>query len=229
MRKPASIQDLGTRLLELEPDHLIQYRLKRDILQQSAAELTHLKSQLDANPWVQQLTHEQHPHGSWGRFHSQDTTATQKIITTEFGVDRGLALGLDTSHPVFCRTVDYLAHLLNGQIPFPDLVERNDRWSTGVQLFSAATLSLLEPNHPFLDEVWELGAEITRRTFIDGEYDPNAEIQAHRKLAGAGALPCRRPFGSVGRARRSRSRGLQTRRLARLGGRHDGHKPRSTA
>ncbi len=143
------------------------------------------KKALDANPWVQQLILEQHLDGSWGRFHSPNSTSRQKIISTEFSIDRGLALGLDASHPAFCRVVDYLTQLLSGQRDFPDPAERNDRWPVGVGLFSAAALALLKPNHPFLDHAWDLWAEIAARAFKNGDYDAEAEIQAHHNLTGA--------------------------------------------
>ncbi len=180
-----SISEIVSRILESDPDSVVRYRIQREVLHIPASQLIADKIKLDANPWVQQLIQEQHPDGSWGRFHSRDSQSKQKIITTEFGVARGLALGLDNSHPIFCRVVDYLAQLLRVDIEFPDWAERNDRWPTGVQLFAAATLAQLKPNHLFVDEAWELWAEIAARTFAGGSYDPDAEIQAHRALTGA--------------------------------------------
>jgi hypothetical protein len=185
MQNPSPIPDLATRLLEMEPDPLVQYRLRRDVLQQPPTELLPLKSQLDANPWVGQLINEQHPDGGWGRFHSRDSQSKQKILTTEFGVARGLALGLDARHPCMQKTIIYLAGVLRNEIKFPDPPECNDRWQTGIQLFTAAMLARLDPAHPLLDDPWLLWAEIAARTFMDGDYDPAAEIQAHRQLTGA--------------------------------------------
>jgi hypothetical protein len=81
--------------------------------------------------------------------------------------------------------VDYLEQLLQGALAFPDRAEHNDRWPLGVQLFIAATLAQLKPNHPFVDDAWQLWLEITRRTFSHGQYDSKAEIEAHRELTGA--------------------------------------------
>jgi hypothetical protein len=81
--------------------------------------------------------------------------------------------------------VDHLTQIFRGCTPFPDPAERNDRWLTGVKLFTAATLARLKPYHPFLDETCELWLEIAARTFESGEYNPDAEIQAHRALTGA--------------------------------------------
>lgn len=180
-----SISKIASRILKSNPDPVVGLRIQRDVLHVPAAQLSVDKNKLDHNPWVKQLSKEQRPDGSWGRFHSRDSRSKQRIITTEFGVARGLALGLDASHPTFCRVVDYLAELLIGDIEFPDRAERNDRWPLGVQLFTAATLAQLKPNQPFLDAAWDLWVEIATRTFVDGRYDSEAEIQAHHELTGA--------------------------------------------
>jgi len=188
MGRSNATSEIVTCIFDAKPDPLIQYRLRRDVLKQPINKLFQLKSQLDSNPWVQQLTNEQHPDGSWGRFHSRDSAKKQKTITTEFGVNRGLALGMDASHPSFCRVIDHLTKLLSGCASFPDPPERNNRWPIGVQLFTAATLSQLKPNHPFLDEPWNLWKEIATRAFANGDYDLDADIQAHRELTGASVV-----------------------------------------
>ena len=104
------------------------------------------------------------------------------------GVERALALGLDVSHPILSKAARYLVGLLEGPLAdFPDLPEKDDRWATGARLFTAATLALVQPDHPTLDGVWNLWLSIAQRTFASGRYDPGAEIQAHRELTGATA------------------------------------------
>jgi len=101
-------------------------------------------------------------------------------------VERALALGLDVSHPILSKATRYLVGLLEGPLAdFPDPPEKNDRWATAVRLFTAATLALVQPNHPALDEVWNLWLSIAQRTFAAGQYDPGAEVLAHRELTGA--------------------------------------------
>jgi len=135
--------------------------------------------------WVLELKHEQREDGSWGRFHSMGVKAKGKIKTTEVGVRRGLALGLDAADPIFRDTVRYLTRLIQGSTDFPDPPERNDRWPTGKQLFVAATLAQIQPDLQILDEAWNLWANIARRTFASGAYDRDAEIRVHRELTGA--------------------------------------------
>jgi hypothetical protein len=185
MTQALTISQIANRILESDPDPVVRFRIQRDVLKIPASKLTAGKIELDTSPWVQQLIREQRLDGGWGRFHSRDSRSKQKIVTTEFGVARGLALGLDACHPIFCRTVDYLAQLLQGKVEFPDRAERNDRWPIGVQLFVASTLAQLKPNHPFVDAAWDLWSAIAIRSFSSGEYNPEAEIQAHRDLTGA--------------------------------------------
>jgi len=141
---------------------------------------------LSTSRWIHELEREQREDGSWGRFHSRDSQARHKIPTTEAGVERALALGLDVDHPILGKAARYLVGLLEGPVAsFPDPPERNDRWATGVRLFTAATLALVQPDHPILDEVWNLWLSVAQRAFAAGRYDAGAEIQAHRELTGA--------------------------------------------
>ncbi|MBN1965819.1 MAG: hypothetical protein JW910_14300 [Anaerolineae bacterium] len=179
----ATIKAMAERLLAQDPAPAVRMRLLRDVLGQPVDDAT--RNALDASRWVKLLAAEQRADGSWGRFHSQDAAAKQRVITTEFGVERALALGLDADHPVLERAAVYLELLLAGDVPFPDPAERNDRWLTGVQLFVASTLALVRPDHPVLEPVRALWLEIARRTFAGGTYDAAAEIAAHEELTGA--------------------------------------------
>lgn len=108
-----------------------------------------------------------------------------KIVTTEAAVERGLALGLGASDPIFQATTKYLTHLLKGEIVFPDPPERNNRWATGTQLFAATTLARICPALPVLDKPWQLWCAIAERTFVSGKHDEQTEINGHETLTGA--------------------------------------------
>ena len=176
------LRSFARKILAQDPDPVVSFLLQRDILKGTDPD----SRALDEHPHVQQLAREQHPDGGWGRFHSQDTKSDQKIPTTEFAVERALSLGLDASHPILQKAVNYLERLLNGESPFPDPPEVNDRWPTGTRLFSAATLARIDPEHPFLAPERMLWIEIAARTFHAGHYDPDAEAAAHAALTGAG-------------------------------------------
>jgi hypothetical protein len=181
------LQVAARRILALDPDPVVRWLLLRDILRTEAGEpeLERARQLLLTSRWVRQLEGEQWEDGSWGRFHSMDSRSRQRVPTTEVGVERALALGLPADHPVLARAADYLAAVLHGTIIPRDRPEKNDRWPTGVRLIAAATLALIQPQSPALDEVWELWAEIAERACRSGTYDPQAESQAHRELTGA--------------------------------------------
>jgi hypothetical protein len=174
-------------ILEGNPAPAVRVRLLRDVLERRVndSELAEAREDLSNTRWVRELRREQWKDGSWGRFHSMDDAAGQRVPTTEVGVSRCLALGLDVGSPVLRSARDYIAGVLDGSRLLRDPPERNDRWSTGAELFSAATLSLIDPKHAGLDSPLRLWQEITRRTFASGTYDLQAEVEAHQDLTSA--------------------------------------------
>jgi hypothetical protein len=184
---PELLREIAQNVLDTNPDPAVRVRLLRDVLNVSPEnhKLIRAKNDLEKSRWVAMLRDEQKRDGSWGRFHSEDTKRKQRIPTTEFGVERALALGLDASHPLLENAIRYLVGLLKGTIEFPDPPEKNDRWETGKRLFVASTLARIQPDHPALNETVELWATIAEKTFASGAYDPDAEIEAHRQLTGA--------------------------------------------
>ncbi len=186
MEEQKAIEETACIILQQDPDPVVRFRLLRDVLKEPPNTDTLMNAQREMlqSRWVLNLRNEQREDGSWGRFHSA-TKTRGKIGTTEAAVERGLALGLEASDPIFRSTISYLSRLLEGLIDFPDPLERNNRWVTGKKLFVAATLARICPTHPALDKTWELWATIARHTFTSGKYDPEAEIQAHRTLTGA--------------------------------------------
>ncbi|MDD5646268.1 MAG: hypothetical protein PHW86_03780 [Candidatus Bipolaricaulis sp.] len=174
-------------ILRREPDPPVRARLLRDVLDVSSGDprLESARTALDAFPHVHVLQAEQHEDGSWGRLHSRDTRAANSVPTTEWAVERAVSLGVDPDHPMLRTASGYLAAVVTGRATPSDPPEKNDRWSTGVTLFAAATLAGIDSEHPALDPVWALWHEIARRTFSGGTYDPGAEEAAHLDLTGA--------------------------------------------
>jgi len=187
MSELAVVLDIANRLLGGTLDPVVRLRVLRDVLgrPESDEELRQAGVELENNTWVQQLVREQWDDGSWGRLHSQDASAAQKVPTTEVAVQRALALGLDRRHPVLRHAASYLASVLRERVECRDPMENNDRWRTGVMLFAAATLSDVDAQLPILDRVFSLWREIALRTFRTGSYSETAEVLAHRELTGA--------------------------------------------
>ncbi len=78
----------------MQPDATVHIRLLHDVLRLLAQgeALINARQDVIRSRWVQELVQEQHGDGSWGRLHSRDLQAKTRIITTEVGVERALAL-----------------------------------------------------------------------------------------------------------------------------------------
>lgn len=175
------------RVLALDPAPPARVRLLRDVLRRrdNDPELRRAQAELERCRWVAELAGEQRADGGWGAFHSRDSRLKQKTLTTEAGVERGVALGLTETSPVLARARDYIAGLLADPAAFPDYPEKNDRWTTGVPMFLAGTLALISPRHPALKPVRSLWIRLAERIFAGGGYSEQAEIAAHSELTGA--------------------------------------------
>jgi hypothetical protein len=181
------VRALGLEILRGKPDPAVRVRLLRDVLHADREDprLCDARAALEDSVHVALLRGEQREDGSWGRLHSRDTAARQAVLTTEWAVERAVALGMDPQGSMLLAAERHLASLVDGQVHAPDPPERNDRWTTGVRLFAAATLCRISPGHPSLDSVWELWHEIAKRSLASGSYNADAEADAHRELTGA--------------------------------------------
>lgn len=182
-----ALEKIALRALAQNPSPVVRLRLLRDVLRRprGEVEVEQARANLDASRCVRELESEQRADGGWGAFHSRSATRRQKIPSTEVGVERALALGLDASHPILRNARAHIVGIMQGAREFPDYQEKNDRWQTGMRLFLASTLSLIQPDHPILNEDRKLWGEIARRTFQSGRYRAQDEIAAHAALTGA--------------------------------------------
>jgi hypothetical protein len=181
------VRALSLELLRAKPDPGVRVRLLRDGLRVSPedARIVAARVALDESVHVALLRDEQRAEGSWGRLHSRDTAARQSIPTTEWAVERAVAVGLGASHPIVDAATTYLARVIAGRAVPSDPPEKNDRWATGVRLFAASTVARIDPRHSAIDPVWELWHELARRTFASGSYSADDEADAHSELTGA--------------------------------------------
>jgi hypothetical protein len=176
------IRRIAEEILRQGPGPVVKYRLLRDVLKVPAGAA---KKVLQESFLIRELAGEQREDGGWGPFHSRRALSKLKIPSTEVGVERAIALGLDYSHPLLRRTARYIKGIMKGRIRFPDYHEKNDRWSTGERMFLASTLSLIRPGDPILNRDRDLWFGLAERTFRSGVYNESDEIDAHRELTGA--------------------------------------------
>ena len=182
------VESLGHRLLEGQPNAIVRYRLLRDVLHlpPGSDDLKTAKARMLVHPWVAELALEQHPDGTWGRFHSMDSTIKSRFPTSETIIRRALALGLDKAVPVLKRAIEFMEQVLAGKAAWSDRAEKSEGWSIGVEAITAGTLAQIDPSHPSIRPVWEYWIEIAGRSFPAGEYDPSAEWKAHKDSRGMG-------------------------------------------
>ncbi|MHA2252492.1 MAG: hypothetical protein ACXAD7_19160 [Candidatus Kariarchaeaceae archaeon] len=181
----AEIIDTTEFILSQKPDPVVEFLLCRDILKKStkSLELVNLRKALPKNRWIKLLTKEQQDDGSWGPLHSQDSRSNRKIITTEYGVAKAIALGLDHSDDILKHASKNLEEIIKTG-KSQDRAEKNERWSIGLSLFASSTLAQILPDHPLVNTQRELWRKIINNTFKLGKYDPIAEKKSHKESNG---------------------------------------------
>ena len=117
MKSIQVIERSAQSILDAQPDASVRIRLLRDALRLPPQDKALINAQQDVlkSRWVQELVREQQNDGSWGRLHSRDSRAKTRIVTTEVGVERALALGRDATSPSLRNAARYLADLLEGR------------------------------------------------------------------------------------------------------------------
>jgi hypothetical protein len=180
------VEVLAEELLRKKPDPIPRFRLLRDVLEVSPydALFTTSKSEALKSRWVLELEKTQETNGTWGRFHTQDSTVRKKFPTTERAISRALALGIDKESKMLKKTVAYMVRVIEGQDTWTDRQEKFNEWALGVQLITAATLAKIDRTNSALVNVWKLWAEIAKYAFSAGQYDAHEELQAYKKLTG---------------------------------------------
>jgi hypothetical protein len=181
-----SLKDFSNCVVEETSSPVVRYRLMRGVLGLPPGDpkCDSAYREVLESPLVAELVGEQWSDGSWGRLHSVDTRVKQKFGTTEVGVARAAALGLRADHPVMTKAADRLAEVIKtGNVR--DWAEKNPLWPTGVRLFAASTLALIDAHHPAIDPVYDHWVQIAQETFNSGRYDSQAEDNVHLKLSGA--------------------------------------------
>jgi hypothetical protein len=182
------IETLGLRLLEGRPNPVVHYRILRDVLRApvSSTDLKTAKARMLAHPLAAELASGQHADGTWGRFHSMDSTLNARFPTSETATRRALALGLDKDTPPLKEAAGFMAKVLAGEASWSDRVEKSEGWPNGVEAITAGTLAQVDPSTSSIRPAWEYWVEIAECSFSTGEYSLSAEWKAHKGLRGLG-------------------------------------------
>jgi hypothetical protein len=181
------LETTAQRLLDMQPDPVPRFRLLRDVLRYDPADAAYQEAErgLGQSKWVSLLADSQWDDGTWGRFHTQDTSRKQPFPTTESAIAIALELGLDRHSSILQKAMPIILDYVDGKAIWPDPPEKHDNpqaWYVWVWHFSAAILALIDPHHARLDEFWALWAEALQATFQSGTYDRQEEIVALNAL-----------------------------------------------
>ncbi len=182
----AEYESFGRTILAKTDQSIPRFLILRDVLNLPKEETTlqSARAVLKSCSWVQELERTQHSNGSWGRFHSRDSSLKQRFPTTELALYRARALGLDKFDPLNQKTIYWMEMILQGQTDWSDPDEKHEGWTINKRFITAATLALVDPSNPLIHPLAERWVEVVKRTFQKGAYDPIAERQAHREING---------------------------------------------
>ena len=181
------LKTTAERLLDMQPDPVPRFRLLRDVLRYDPADAACQEAERDLlqSKWVSLLADSQWDDGTWGRFHTQDSSKKQPFPTTESAIAIALELGLDQHSSIIQKVMPTILDYVGGKAIWPDPPEKHDNpqaWYVWVRHFSAAILALVDPHHAQLDEFWGLWAEALQAAFQSGAYDRQREIVALNAL-----------------------------------------------
>jgi hypothetical protein len=199
MFTPELIAEMGKFILDRQPNAVVRFRILRDVLQRTrgSSDLEAARREMLSHPWVKELADAQQADGSWGRFHSMDSTLKTRFPTSETAIRRALALGLDKDTPNLKKSVRFMENVLTGKSVWSDRVEKSEGWAIGVETITAGTLAQVDSSHPAITKSWHYWVEIAERSFPDGKYDSKAEWQAHKDLRGIGIIYLRSRYTTL--------------------------------
>ncbi len=180
------VQEAARLILHTQPDPIPAWRLQHEVLRLHAEdhELRAAREAAAHSKWVKQLLEAQLTNGSWGRFHSQDTKNRTVFRTSEEAIDRALALGLWTDHPVLTQARIYIEKVLTGKAHITDRDEKNEAWPLLIKFILAGRLAQIDSTNQALEPYWEFMLEVTRQAFTSGCYRLEDEAQAYLRISG---------------------------------------------
>jgi len=171
---------IAIKLLEMQPDPIPRFRIIKNILKYDSGSLEYREAerQIYNTNLIARLNTSQFDDGSWGRFHTQDSSVDSPFPTTEIAVKLALDYGLDKNSILLRRTVDYILDHLDGKLEWSDPAEKHDNpaaWPIETRMYSASILALIDNCHPSLDRYWDYWNTVLSAAFGSGVYNSQVE------------------------------------------------------
>jgi hypothetical protein len=167
--KRETIQAYVKDILKLSPEPIPQLILKANILGEGYSSVD--KQKIYGTDLVKDLVRYQWEDGSWGRFHSQDTKRKDKFKTSQNAIVKAKVWGLDKTDAVIKKAIHYMEGILEHKKEVHDPKEKSPTWPIGVEVFTAATLAVVDPENPLLDRTWQKCFHLVKSAFSTGTFD----------------------------------------------------------
>ena len=161
-------------------DDIPKYIYNRDVLGSSiiTEEMIELKKRILSSDHVKKVLLEQWEDGSWGRFHSMNTSSKDPY-TTEKALRRLLHLGLDKTDEPIIKAVQYMESYLKGEIELRDYVEIKHDWTLLTHLFIATWLLRIDSQNTLALEIADKWAQVIEHSFEGDCFNQAAYYKAY--------------------------------------------------
>lgn len=169
------INEAVCHIAENTRDPFQRYILRKEIL--GLPNENFIIDNIHASKWYRQLADEQWEDGSYGRFHTMDTSIVKKrqFDTTEAALRRMRDLGLTKYDLLVAKNVGLMEQYLRGEQTWRDNVEKHHddgkSFLCARDYITAANLALFDPENPLLVPFREICINQLRAAFASGGYN----------------------------------------------------------
>ena len=170
-----------TSILSMNPGCQAQYVLQRMI---GASISNDLFTRFYNSKWMEIIKSEQQEDGSFGRFHTMDSSVKKRIPTTERAVDSIKYLLLPRGNDFVDKLCLYMENILSKSLPWPDGFEQNKYYKAAQPLFVAAKLSVFGSQNKEFHSLFNTWHTILSESFSSGEYSKDRNNEVAKELLG---------------------------------------------
>lgn len=168
-------------------DPVPQYIIKKEIIKDKI--LPSDMADLYESIWYKQLLSEQYEDGSWGRFHSMDSSIKgRKFKTTESALLRAKDIGLSKEDAMVSKAVNLLEGYIVGTIPLPDRIEVHKdggkSFIRSIPFMASSDICMFYPDNDQIQPCREICVTQLQKSFVGDEFDENTWKGLNRELKG---------------------------------------------
>lgn len=184
------IEYLSEHVTDPVPEFIMQKEIYKALAESPGYQNAY--NQINRSKWYRELADEQWEDGSWGRFHTQDSKASnkQKFVTTETALRRALQLSLSKDDPIISKCIKKLERYVRGEETWTDRIEMHkDKGKSHLYcrpFLTAANISLFDPENLVVKPIREIFVNTLKISLSKGYFDEEAWIQENRNYRGPG-------------------------------------------